>query len=759
MIDAARSRAQRAATGLALALAVLALAALAVGGCACDPRIGLGRRDDGGGALDARAVATRADECGNGIDDDGDGRIDQGCPCGPGETQACFGGARGSRSVGVCSDGVQVCAPQGVEWGDWGQSHCAGDVRPMDQTCSGTDTDCDGAIDEGCPCTAGETVPCASEFLEGGCRAGVQTCGGDGVWSGCDGAVGPLGETCGDGVDQDCDGAIDERCGCVPAPEVCRDGIDNDCDGAIDEPACEPDWPPSDVGPCDPALEPPRLRAPSSTSRVTSTRPTLEWTLPPGAIGATIELARDRALGADPVVGHALGTAWRPESPIAAGAHFWRARARAADGRVSCATSATWELFAPHRDRGTDTFGGAVMDVDGDGLADVLFTAEWNPTASSTEKVIHVFFGRIDRTWTAPDQTVDVPGASRGGAVVACGDIDGDGFGDALAFGSLVFRGSPAGLIADPWLTLESASPSVALRFVGDVDRDGYTDLAQRDASASTIVIRRGSPTGLHAGSAPLAYVGATPPDALALGDLTGDRYADVLASEGNSTAAGMDTRGTLTIFEGSPSGTSLMPTRASIRAPVTSFWGPGQGIDANGDGLRDWISTFDHDVVRFGGPRGLADPPSQELDRSHNTIAIGDTDGDGYDDALANETWTTSGGAAATAIHRGSPTGLAVTATESIRDRHEWYGAVGDVDGDGLDDAFMIDLSGPDVNSRTFVSGDPTGPWLVGHVYFGGAGGLIATRRAALSVRTVPLDALAAPRVRFVVEYLHSAM
>ena len=47
------------------------------------------------------------DECGNGMDDDVDGRIDEGCPCGAGETQACFSGRYPNRRVGTCADGVQ----------------------------------------------------------------------------------------------------------------------------------------------------------------------------------------------------------------------------------------------------------------------------------------------------------------------------------------------------------------------------------------------------------------------------------------------------------------------------------------------------------------------------------------------------------------------------------------------------------------------------------------------------------------------------
>ena len=40
------------------------------------------------------------EECGNGLDDDGDGEIEEGCYCASGETQACFSGPFASRQQG-----------------------------------------------------------------------------------------------------------------------------------------------------------------------------------------------------------------------------------------------------------------------------------------------------------------------------------------------------------------------------------------------------------------------------------------------------------------------------------------------------------------------------------------------------------------------------------------------------------------------------------------------------------------------------------
>ena len=194
------------------------------------------------------------------------------------ETRLC-----GISDIGSCSYGTQSCVG-----GFWGS--CEGEVSPIPEICGNdVDDDCDGFIDNDCPCDDnsdcssgqicldgqcffdvnactplrdGETRSCLLENEYGACE-GEQTCYSETGWSECEG-IAPAAEAC-NGIDDDCDGQTDEgnpeggelcdtgqlgicSTGTIncesgilecspnyfPTEEVCN-GFDDDCDGVVDE--------------------------------------------------------------------------------------------------------------------------------------------------------------------------------------------------------------------------------------------------------------------------------------------------------------------------------------------------------------------------------------------------------------------------------------------------------------------------------------------------------------------------------------------
>lgn len=130
--------------------------AIACGGHDCDDRWA--------------AVHPGAEEICDGVDQNCDGTIDEGCPA-DGDERACYGGPDDTAGVGICTAGVQR-AQNGV----WGP--CEGAVLPAEEICGdGVDSDCNGR-------------GASRENEDGGCCVPVE-------------------EIC-NGVDDDCDGAIDE---------------------------------------------------------------------------------------------------------------------------------------------------------------------------------------------------------------------------------------------------------------------------------------------------------------------------------------------------------------------------------------------------------------------------------------------------------------------------------------------------------------------------------------------------------------------
>ncbi|HJL18286.1 MAG TPA: FG-GAP-like repeat-containing protein [Sandaracinaceae bacterium LLY-WYZ-13_1] len=704
---------------------VLAGAVLVLSGCARE--VSLGVLDAGGAAPADGAPPPVRDECGDGVDDDGDGRIDEGCFCGPGESRACFTGPLASRGVGVCADGAQACVVSGdsSEWGTWGA--CEGATTAGEEGCDGTDGDCDGAVDEGCACPAGAERPCdAPPGRSSPCRPGAQRCR-DGLWSACEGAVRPIAERCGNGVDDDCDGTADEPslCACRPAPERCGNGVDDDCDGTVDEPdtcrACTPsaetcgDASDEDCDGridegcdgCEPALAPPRPAGPMSTSFVTTRRPTLSWDA--SAVPSTdfrVRVCADRACATEVERLDVSAETARPASALAPGVYFWNVASL--DGAARGCPSPTWEMVVRARDTSVDTRFGSLLDPNGDGFPDVVVGAPSARTvAGSDSSVGRVFVyhgagaglpgtlsGIVESPWTERERL-----EAFGGDLESAGDVNGDGFGDLIVGAQYVENR-------------------------GNADRPHYRGRAW---------VFHGGPSGLEATPATeLAIPEADVEDrsfgrvVAGLGDVDGDGFGDVAVGSDDHVrvyfggAGGIDPSSVVSLD---------LPTADFPNAPLVSA-----GCDTNGDGLAD-IVVGDASPADFtgrvyvweGAARGRLAGPDHTLEPGDgdgpglgfSVSCAGDVNGDGYADVAAGGPGVrTADSPGRVYVFHGAASGLSTRpdsvaqTADGAHDLGSVVSGLGDVDGDGYDDVVAA-MRVPPGDSRIFValgSGDGLG-------------------------------------------------
>jgi hypothetical protein len=419
---------------------------------------------------------------------------------------------------------------------------------------------------------------------------------------------------------------------------------------------------PADLEPPDlaaPDLKTPPLHplSPLSTATVMSHRPTLRWL--GGTPDATVDLCRDRGcsqpLGAATTV--AAGGSARPDAALPSGVIFWRVR----DGS---ALTPTWQMWVGARDA-ADTSWGATLDVDGDGSSDVAVA---DRALDGIERG-YLYAGAAAGPALTPstilsDSTVTAPDWFGMWKLTAVGDLDGDGFGD-LAFSSIMANHP-------------SAPPKLG----------GMVHVVPGSAGGldfSRMVVLRGANDTSAFGSSFLGGV-----------DVDGDGYGDLVV-----TSLGFDAP--FFIYFGGPGGVS---ESRSQRIATTSLDAGAlvAAADFNGDGWSDLaLSARSDDVgsrfaagrvrIHYGSANGLGAPvfidaPPSVTNFSQSLGAF-DHDGDGFGDLVVVGSNASPSYDDRIFVFHGGPMGLPATFSVAITPPTDLMivQVAGDIDGDGRDD------------------------------------------------------------------------
>jgi hypothetical protein len=410
----------------------------------------------------------------------------------------------------------------------------------------------------------------------------------------------------------------------------------------------------------DPALAAPRPPSPVSVSLVATLRPRLRWALAVGESGAVVEMSRTR--------GFERGAAHRFEAEgaelvvpedLEPGVWFWRLVGRA-PGRVGTKPSPTWEVVVrgPAANGSSDAPSGSMLDLDGDGEADLVTVADVK-TATFTGPELIVYLGNAEhRLVDSRTGYLVIDGAVDGFVSVAGGtDLDGDGLADfvtsGLFAGTLGERteypitvdfGGPEGI--DDAKTNEIALLSrpttpVFVSAAGDANGDGWGDVVVALDEAGVVAF--GGPNGMQATSAPLYQRAGETTARVALGgfDANGDGLSDLAFSfESAVPGAALAGEAMLRVDRRTP----LVAAGPSPSAGGARAFASG---DFDGDGLADLAMTVPDGessaVCVWLGDRGallrfqtcvMPLAGERELGAS---LAAGDIDEDGKDDLLAS--------------------------------------------------------------------------------------------------------------------------
>ncbi|HET7010804.1 MAG TPA: integrin alpha [Anaerolineales bacterium] len=360
-------------------------------------------------------------------------------------------------------------------------------------------------------------------------------------------------------------------------------------------------------------------------------------------------------------------------------------------------------------------------DVNGDGYDDVIIGVTGHREFETREGAAFLYFGADSGPGPVPDWSVQSNQTSgiMGNAVDLSGDVNGDGFDDVLvaAMGynhGLDAVGAVFGYLGGPTGPSQTAYWSAfgqqfgewfgwSLAYAGDVNGDGFDDAlvgsryftnGQEEEGKASLFL--GSPAGLRAlpdwtveGDLPGAGFGYSVAGA---GDVNGDGYDDFLVSS-YTYVYNVTNGGKVFLYFGSPEGPST--TADWIGGPMTAFDGYGHDVSGAGDVDHDGFDDFlvgahgEYNQVEgkaylyLGSPQGPSSTPDwagqDGVISSLYGYTVGggcDINNDGYDDFVVGDENYPRGGAAF--YYLGGPLGPGPLASWNTRGAGAYTSAIG---------------------------------------------------------------------------------
>ncbi len=403
-------------------------------------------------------------------------------------------------------------------------------------------------------------------------------------------------------------------------------------------------------------------------------------------------------------------------------------------------------------------------DVNGDGYSDVIVGApdheEFGPTG---EGGAFLYLGSATGLYGYTSWGVESnqEGAHLGFSVSTAGDVNGDGYSDVVVGAPnyeidntdegvvFAYYGSATGLETTPDFTYHSNYDGIHLGYsvatVGDVDHDGYADVAvgvPHYSNGGAVYVFMGGSSGLKTYRYALKYCPQYQADAefgysvATAGDVNGDGYSDIIVGARYYDNGGTNA-GAAFVYHGGVDDLNPNPSwdYESNQADARFGHCVATAGDVNGDGYADVIignPYYDSGQVDkgmacafYGSAAGLSRvAPDWTTEGSeeyslfgYSVGAAGDVNGDGYGDVIVGALYDKTA-----YVYHGSAGGLSTVADWTAKPGADYFGCsvstAGDVNGDGYGDVII---------GASLYSNDQTNEGAA-FVYHGSSSGLSLT-------------------------------